>query len=150
MHEVEPNRLWVGNADDARNPQPIFDNQISVVIDVAFEEKPATLPQKPATLPRQLIYCRFPLNDGGGNDPATLQLAMQCVVDCLRHEMTVLVACSAGLSRSPVIAAMALAHFDNITPEAAIGRIAQTKTLEVNGVLWSDAVKLFPLLRGAK
>jgi hypothetical protein len=81
MHEVEPNRLWVGNADDARNPQPIFDNQISVVIDVAFEEKPATLPQKPATLPRQLIYCRFPLNDGGGNDPATLQLAMQCVVD---------------------------------------------------------------------
>ena len=62
MHEIHPDLLWVGHALDVREPRPLFDAGIAAVVDVAFEEPPAQLP-------RGLIYCRFPLNDGGGNAP---------------------------------------------------------------------------------
>ena len=61
MHEIHPDLLWLGHALDVREPRPLFDAGITAVVDVAFEEPPAQLP-------RQLIYCRFPLSDGGGND----------------------------------------------------------------------------------
>ena len=101
MIEIQPNLLWLGNAHDVQNFEAIFDNGISAVVDVAYEE-PATL------LPRQLIYCRVPLNDGGGNEPNLILFAVETLLDLLKSEIPTLVACSAGLSRSPTIAAFAL------------------------------------------
>ena len=56
---------------------------------------------------RQLIHIRFPLNDAGGNDPAVLLLTVQTLGDLQNSETRTLVACSAGMSRSPIIAAFA-------------------------------------------
>ena len=63
MYEVLPERLWIGNALDARNPRSLFDAGIAAVVDLAYEEEPAVLP-------RRMVYCRFPLIDGEGNDAA--------------------------------------------------------------------------------
>ena len=65
MHEIHSNLLWLGHALDIREPRSLFDVGVEAVVDVAYEEPPAQLP-------RQLIYCRFPINDGGGNEPSTL------------------------------------------------------------------------------
>ena len=136
MHELQSNLLWLGHALDAREPSPLFDVGITTVVDLAFEELPAQLPRK-------LIYLRFPLNDGGGNDPFVLRLAVQSLVNLLSTNTRTLVACSAGMSRSPTIAAYALACHLDVTPEAALERIAAIKALEIKGQLWTDVANVF-------
>jgi len=140
MHEVHSNLLWLGHALDIREPRPLFDDDIAAVVDVALEE-PA------AQLHRELIYCRFPLNDGGGNDSSLLLHAVQCTADLLASGIRTIVACSAGMSRSPTIAAFALAAHLNQSPNDVIARISETKSLEIKGSLWNDVAKVFPRVR---
>ncbi len=140
MHEIHSNLLWLGHALDVREPRPLFDAEIAAVVDVAFEEPPAQLP-------RQLIYCRFPINDGGGNNPSVLLHAVQCTVDLLDSGTRTLVACSAGMSRSPTIAAFALAGHLDQSPEDVILRIADVTSLEVKGALWNDVASIFSRVR---
>lgn len=123
MHEIHPSLLWIGHALDVREPGSLFDVGIRAVVDVALEEPPAQLP-------RQLIYCRFPLNDGGGNDVAILLQTIQTTVDLLDSHTRTIVACSACMSRSPTIAAFALAAYLAQEPDDVIARIADVKSLE--------------------
>ena len=143
MHEIHPDLLWLGNALDIREPQPLFDADIAAVVDVAIEERPAELP-------RQLIYCRFPLNDGDGNDAAVLLQAVQTIVDLLQSGTRTIVACSAGMSRSPTFAAFALAAHLRQSPEEVVARIAGIKALDVKASLWSDVSGVFSQVRLAE
>ena len=61
---------------DIREPRPLFDAGIRAVVDVAFEELPDRLP-------RQLVYCRFPLNDGSGELMAKKRTYHSLVADVL-------------------------------------------------------------------
>ena len=131
MLEIHPSLLWIGHAFDIREPRPLFDAGISAVVDVAYEEPPAQLP-------RQLIYCRFPLNDGGGNDPKHLLQLLRIVTDFLNSSTRIIVACSAGMSRSPSVAAFALAHHLSQPPDEIIARIAEHRSLELKSELWKD------------
>jgi len=130
MHEILSGRLWLGHALDIRNPAELFNQQIAAVVDLAYEE-PA------AQLPREMIYCRFPLNDGGGNGEERLRLAVSTLVELLRSGTRALVGCSAGRSRSPVIAAFAMAAYLGELPEEALQRIATIKPLEIHSHLWT-------------
>ena len=136
MHEIQPDLLWLGRVLDLREPRALFDAGIAAVVDVALEEPPAQLP-------RQLIYCRFPLNDGGGNEASVLLHAVQCTVDLLASATRTIVACSAGMSRSPTIAAFALAAHLDQSPDDVISRIAKAIALEVKGPLWNDVAAVF-------
>ncbi|TWU22506.1 Dual specificity phosphatase, catalytic domain [Novipirellula galeiformis] len=140
MQEIEVGQLWVGHAMDTRDPHSLFDLGIRAVVDLAYEEPPTPLP-------RQLIYCRFPILDGAGNDAIVLQLALQTIVDLLRSGHRTLVACSAGMSRSPTLTAFALATFRGETPEAVLQRIAASRALEVKGPLWNEVAALFSKIR---
>lgn len=140
MREIHPNLLWIGHALDIRRPRGLFDAGIAAVVDVAYEESPAQLP-------RELIYCRFPLVDGGGNDAAMLLQAVQCTVDLLAAGTRTIVACSAGMSRSPTIAAIALAAHLDQSPDDVIVRVAASGALEVKGALWNDVAAVFSKVR---
>ncbi|MEM7477012.1 MAG: dual specificity protein phosphatase [Planctomycetota bacterium] len=145
MHEIQTNLLWIGHAFDIRaldsqQPRALFEAGIEAVVDVAYEEAPAYLP-------RQLIYCRFPLNDGGGNEPAHLLQCVQTLGDFLSSGTRTLVACSAGMSRSPTIAAFALAKHLSQTPDEILVRIAEKRSLEIKPSLWSDVENIFAKLR---
>ncbi|TWT49562.1 Dual specificity phosphatase, catalytic domain [Rubripirellula amarantea] len=140
MHELHPDLLWLGGSLDLQDFRSLFDVGINAVMDIAFEEPPARLP-------RQLLYLRFPLNDGGGNDSTTLRFAVQSLVDLLHTGTRTIVACSAGMSRSPTIAAYALACYLDITPAMAIQRIATIKALEIKSQLWSDLADVYPSVR---
>lgn len=139
MQEVYPERLWIGHALDIREPRPLFEVGITSIVDVAFEEKPAVLP-------RQLVYCRFPLNDGGGNDPKVLLQSLQTTIHLLESGMPTLVGCSAGMSRSPAVAAFALAYHLSKDPDQVIQRIANLKALELNRELWNELNAVFQTL----
>ena len=131
MHEIHPKLLWVGHALDVREPRAVIDAGITAIIDLAYEEAVAQIP-------RSLTYCRFPLHDGGGNPPEQLVQVLRSATGFLRSGTPTMIACSAGLSRSPTVAAFALAHHLSQTPEEVLTRIADVKALEWNSELWSD------------
>ena len=133
MLEFLPQRLWIANAFEVRNPALLFDAEIKAVVDVAYEE----LPAQP---PRQVTYCRFPLNDGGGNSKALFQLAVSTIVELIRSEVSTAIACSAGMSRAPVIAAFAVAGIEDQSPQEVLERIGKQRALQLNAMLWNDAL----------
>ena len=69
IRNVYSDLLYVGNAMDARDLRAIYDNQIRAVVDLAINEPPAQLG-------RDIIYCRFPLNDGDGNNDGLLAITI--------------------------------------------------------------------------
>src|SRR5271165_2763863 len=98
MREILRNQLWIGNAGDARNSEPLLQNGIVAVINLAAEEPSPNLP-------RSMVYCHFPLVDGTPDDPTILRVAIQTVATLLKSQVPTLVYCGAGMSRSPAIAA---------------------------------------------
>ncbi|MFK7818004.1 MAG: protein phosphatase [Planctomycetaceae bacterium] len=134
MHRVPPHSVWIGNAGDIRTPSTLIQIGIQAVVDVAFEEPPAVLLRK-------FMYCRFPLNDGGNNDPDVLKMAIQTVLGLIRSDIPTAVACSAGMSRSPTIVACAIAALNDSEPIAELKHISAVRTLEANGELWAQATE---------
>ena len=102
MRAVIPKLLWIGNALDARDIKTVLGVGVTAIIDLAIEEPSIQFP-------RDIVYCRFPLIDGEGNSPPVLRAAIQMTAHFVRSEISTLVACSAGMSRSPAIVAAALA-----------------------------------------
>ncbi len=102
MRRIADCRLWQGHAGDARNVYALLDREIEAVVDLADSEPPLVLP-------RQIVYCRYPLVDGAGNPPWLIRVAVQTVATLIRSEVSAFVFCSAGMSRSPVIIAAAIA-----------------------------------------
>jgi protein-tyrosine phosphatase len=108
---------------------------IRAVVDLAYEEPPPALP-------RELILIRVPLTDGEGNSRKSLELAIGSVERLLQSAIPTLVACSAGLSRSPLIAAAAISRVERITLQSALQRIQQVKPLDVSPRLLKDVEEL--------
>lgn len=75
---------------DARDLRGIYNSGILAVIDLAINEPPAQLG-------REIVYCRFPLNDGDGNSDALITLAVRTIASLVRYQAPTLVACSAGM-----------------------------------------------------
>ncbi|HVA49829.1 MAG TPA: dual specificity protein phosphatase [Pirellulales bacterium] len=134
MREVLPGLLWIGNAFDARDFKSVFDHRIQAVIDLAMEESPVSAP-------RELIYCRFPLVDGQGNSPVTIEAAINTAVIFVRAMAPTLISCSGGMSRSPAIAAAVTARIEGIEPEEAIKRIAASGPHDVSPLLWYEVTQ---------
>ncbi len=98
MREVAGRALWVGNAGDLWDSRAVLAAGVAAVVELADNEPMAGLP-------RELIRCRFPVSDGGDNPAWLLRLAVETVAALLRAGPPTLVCCSAGLSRSVVVAA---------------------------------------------
>ncbi|MEO1524839.1 MAG: protein phosphatase [Planctomycetota bacterium] len=133
MLELIPKRTWIANAIEIRDARKLFDAGIEAVVDVAYEEPPASLP-------RQLIHCRYPLNDGGGNSAASIRAAVLGAAELMRNNLATIIACSAGKSRSPIVTAFALAALDGESPQTVLERIATQRPLQLNPLLWNDVV----------
>lgn len=103
MRCIEAGRLWIGSAADVRQIATLAEEGIEAVVQLAYEEPVATLP-------RELLLWRVPLHDGAGNPPERLRLAVTAIELLLQARIPTLVACSGGMSRSPAIAAVALAR----------------------------------------
>ncbi len=140
MHRIEGHALWLGHAGAGRAFQQLFDAGIQAVVQVAAEEPP---PQTP----RELICCHFPILDGIGNRLSLLSLAVSTVAVFLRLHVPALVSCGMGRSRSPSVAAAALAVVHGENPEAWLERISQHYPCDVSPGLWNELVVLVPSLR---
>ena len=131
MRQIEGYALWLGHRGDVDDPRAIVAAGILAIVDLAHNETPVVLP-------RDLIYCRFPLIDGTGNPPWLLRLAMETVKSLLRSDTSTLVYCSAGLSRSPCIAAAAVALVRECPLDDGLKLMLQSGPADVAPGLWAE------------
>ncbi|MBM4088984.1 MAG: dual specificity protein phosphatase family protein [Planctomycetes bacterium] len=134
MREISRGRLWLGTAIDVRAVRALYDVGVEAVVDLAYEEPPAQLP-------RELWYCRFPLVDGCGNRIELLATALETVAALIRREVPTLVACGAGMSRSPAVLATALARVRQRSPDACLYELTTGKPHDISAPLWADLRK---------
>jgi len=135
MNQIKPYPLWIGHAGDSRDLRPALDAGIQALVELSREERPAGPP-------RDLIYCRFPLLDGVGNDENLLNLAINTLVSLVKMRVPTLLCCDYGLSRAPAVAAAALALVYHESLEDCLRHIAQEHRSDVSPGLWSEITHL--------
>jgi len=131
MRRIDGFPLWIGTARDARDIKLVLDNGIEVIIDLALEERPVS----PT---RELIYLRFPLLDGTGNPEWLLRIALDSLEELMRSSVQTLVACGAGMSRSPALVAAMIAQFMDIEPMEALVSWSSEGPYDVSPGLWQE------------
>lgn len=129
IRSIHSNVLYLGNAFDARDLTRLYEHEIVAVVDLAINEVPAQLA-------REMIYCRFPIVDGDGSSEAVIEMAIRTTVLLLQLQQRTLIACSAGMSRSPAVAAAALALLTNRPPEDCLLDIVANAPHDVSPTLW--------------
>jgi protein-tyrosine phosphatase len=131
MREAITNCLWLGNAMDARDITAVLELRIVAIVDLAMEE--------PAIhYPRDIIYCRIPIVDGAGNRPEIIRAAVDLTASLIDSRVPTLVACGAGMSRSPIIVAAALARVDGRSLEQALEDITAGVAHDISTSLWAE------------
>lgn len=136
IRAVHSNLLHVGNALDARDLRLLYDNGIRAVVDLAINEPPAQLG-------RELVYCRFPLNDGDGNSNALITLAIRTIASLIRHQTPTLVACSAGMSRAPSIAAGSISLLTGRDTDECLMQLITDAPNDVSPILWAHVKRVY-------
>lgn len=109
----------------------VYDAGIEALVDLALNEKPAQLT-------RELVYCRFPMNDGGGNSPKVLRVAVDTVQSFISKQIPTLVYCSAGMSRSVAVVAAALARSGGESLDDTLLKLVSGQPHDVSPLFWSD------------
>ena len=127
--------VFVGNAMEARDVRLLYENQIAAVVDLAANETPACLG-------RDHIYVRVPILDGEGNADHALELAIVTLVHLIQSRVKTLVACSAGMSRSPSIAAAAIALATQRSLDECIALVNSRGPCDLSPILWNHVRKV--------
>jgi protein-tyrosine phosphatase len=131
MQLAIPEKLWLGNAMEARDISAVIALGITAVIDLAAEEAPIPYP-------RDIVYCRLPLVDGAGNQPELIRAAVDLVATFIKAHVPTLVACGAGMSRSPAIVAAGIAEARGESLQSALEQITAGKTHDLSTSLWAE------------
>jgi protein-tyrosine phosphatase len=129
--------LWLGHIGDAHDLRHVLSTGILAVVDLALEEPPSALT-------RELAYCRFPLLDGPGNPPWLLRAAVDMVAGLLRSGTPTLVFCGAGMSRTPVIAAAAIAQVRDCSLSESLASLLESSCADVSPGLLSEVQAIQP------
>jgi len=131
MNKIRPN-LYVGNMQDAKVAQPLTDAGITAILNVSYEN------DDPVYFVKQMRYIKIGLADSSENTKYMRDLAINALVALLNEGETVLVHCSAGVSRAPFVAAQALAKIENKDPDLMLQEIRNERTIVIKGALWLD------------
>ncbi|MBL8822087.1 MAG: dual specificity protein phosphatase family protein [Planctomycetia bacterium] len=128
MRNIPGETIWIGHAGDLKNPQALYDLGIEAVVELADSETFATLP-------RDLIRLRIPLSDGGDNPLWKLKLGAITVAELIRSNISVMLCCSAGMSRSVCIAAGSLSIVRKITLVEALKQVTSHGPADISPML---------------
>ncbi len=125
MRSIPQTSLWLGHRGDVRDLGAIVDAGIVALVDLADNEPVLAIT-------RELVYCRFPLIDGAGNPAWLLEAAIGCVEQMVRLNMPTLIVCSAGMSRSPLIAGAGMARWRGCSLTESLEVIRLTGPMDVS------------------
>jgi hypothetical protein len=139
MNQILPHRIWIGHTSEEQDFKLLFDTGIRALVSLAVEEPPRPTP-------RELIFCRFPLVDGAGNNSEVLSLAIRTVAALIRDQVATLICCGGGVSRAPAIAAAGLANVLRQSPAECLSYVVTHHACDVSPGLWDDVTALLPSL----
>jgi protein-tyrosine phosphatase len=131
MTQIQPYKLWIGHAGEAREYELMAETGIEALVHLAAEEK-SDAP------PRELVYLRVPLLDSTGNRSAWIDLAISILAQLLTTGIPTLVCCGAGISRAPTIASAALALALKQKPQESLREVASQHPTDVSPGLWDE------------
>ena len=131
MRKIEPYSLWVGSIVDGWNLRELHNTGVRAIVDLASNEAPIKLT-------RDLTYCRFPIVDGLGNDRTTLRVAIDTLTALVQADVPTLVFCSAGMSRSPLIAAAVVSRMSGQPLVDCVSQITTGHAHDVGAALICD------------
>jgi len=119
MDEVRPD-VFVGTAVDAVDESLVSKQDITTILSLTHDT--------PADgFPTDVAVHNVPLVDGPQNDLRAFRSAVDRLLTQLRANETVLVHCAAGSSRSPAVAATAIALDEEIDLEDAFQRVVDRR-----------------------
>lgn len=121
--------LFVGTHEDAGDGTLIREHSITSIVSLTHSKPDGGFPSDPAVV-------NMPMIDGPQNDQERFGRAVIRVLSGLKDGDNLLVHCSMGASRSPAVAATALALYDDVGLEAAFEQVAKRR----NAVDPHDAV----------
>ena len=90
-----------------------------------------------------MVDCHFPLVDGAGNPAWLLRAAVDCVAGLVRSGTPTLIYCGAGMSRTPAVAAAALARVSGLPPAETLALVARSGAADVSPGLWRELHAVF-------
>jgi hypothetical protein len=96
------------------------------------------LNEAPVPLTREIVYCRFPLIDDGGNPRWLLRATVETVASLLRARVTTLVYCGACMSRTPAVTGAAIALVRGCPPAEGLALAVHAGVADVSPALWSE------------
>jgi hypothetical protein len=131
MRKIPEFPLWLGNVIDLRDMRALHSAGIQAIVDLAGNEPPTVVS-------RELTYLRFPLIDGEGNAPTLMRMAIDNVCWLARSKTSTLICCSAGMSRSPAVAAMAIAQLRNQSANESLEYVRKAMRMDVSPVFWNE------------
>ena len=108
--------LFVGTARDAGNKALMCEYDVEAIVSLTHDGPDNGFPSN-------LNVVRLPMKDGPQNDQQVFEQAVTHVLSRLRAGDNVLVHCSAGASRSPAVAATALALYNEVGLETAFEQV---------------------------
>jgi len=136
MKSVFDSNLSIGNVSEGHNTQLLFDQEIESLVDLAYEEKPASYP-------REIFHLRIPLIDGQGNSRLRIRIAIISVAEIIRADSKALIFCSAGLSRSPVIVIASYALVTQSDPGMLFDQYSENYPHQISPPLWNDVLSVY-------
>lgn len=112
--------LFVGTVGDAGNKPLMHEHDIKVIVSLTHVEPDDGFPS-------DLAVVRVPMKDGPQNDQQVFERAITHTLSHLGVGDKILVHCSAGASRSPAVAATALALYEEIGLQTAFEQVADCR-----------------------
>lgn len=131
MRRIPPHNLYLGHIGDASDTRLIRETGITALIDLAANEAPVQVS-------RDTVYLRFPLTDGGGDAQPLLRAAIEAAAALIRSDAPTLIFCSAGMSRTPAIAAAAISLATGRPPQECLALVTRDTPADVSPRLWAD------------
>jgi protein-tyrosine phosphatase len=135
MRQLPGYALWLGHVGDARDMSRVHFAGIEALVDLAANEPPLTVS-------RSLVYCRFPVVDGAGNPVWLLRSAIETVAGLLAEGVPTLIVCSAGMSRTPAIAAAAIVVHSKCSLNEALLVVARGSSCDISPSLLDDVQQI--------
>ncbi|WP_435066648.1 dual specificity protein phosphatase family protein [Haloplanus sp. C73] len=128
--------LFVGTVEDAGDEALIRDHGIAAVLSLTHSDPDGGFPPG-------LAVTDVPMMDGPRNDQRQFDRAVSHVLSHLGTGDTLLVHCSAGASRSPAVAATALALYDELDLDTAFEQVANRRSaVEPHDAIVRQAVRV--------
>lgn len=133
MNRVRP-WLWIGRYRDTLAAEPLVARGVGAVLEMA----------EATTLGLGLRVLYLPVEDAVPLQPGMLARGLEFVAGARRDDLSVLIACGAGMSRSVVFSAAAVARAEGLELDAAMDDIRRLHPRSLpHPVLWRSVCAQF-------